>query len=74
LPTATKTNDRMEAVIVPIAIAIIGGPMMWLLHRLDRRNTDQHDQSMKILTEVRDDIKIVNRRLNKHIDWHAEKE
>jgi len=64
----------MEAVIVPIAIAIIGGPMMWLLHRLDRRNTDQHDQSMKILTEVRDDIKIVNRRLNKHIDWHAEKE
>jgi len=64
----------MEAVIVPIAIAIIGGPMMWLLHRLDRRNTDQHDQSMKILTEVRDDIKIVNRRLIKHIDWHAEKE
>jgi hypothetical protein len=61
----------MEAILVPIAVALIGGPVMWFLHRLDQRNTQQHGQSMKILTEVRDDMKTVRRRLDKHIDWHA---
>jgi len=61
----------MEAILVPIAVALIGGPVMWFLHRLDQRNTQQQGQSMKILTEVRDDMKTVRRRLDKHIDWHA---
>jgi hypothetical protein len=64
----------MEAILVPIAVALIGGPVMWFLHRLDQRNTQQHGQSMKILTEVRDDMKTVRRRLDKHIDWHAHQE
>jgi len=64
----------LEAILVPIAVALIGGPVMWFLHRLDRRNTQQHGQSMKILTEVRDDMKTVRRRLDKHIDWHAHQE
>jgi hypothetical protein len=64
----------LEAILVPIAVALIGGPVMWFLHRLDQRNTQQHGQSMKILTEVRDDMKTVRRRLDKHIDWHAHQE
>jgi hypothetical protein len=64
----------LEAILVPIAVALIGGPVMWFLHRLDQRNTHQHGQSMKILTEVRDDMKTVRRRLDKHIDWHAHQE
>jgi len=44
---------------------------MWFLSRFDKRNTKQHGESVKILTEVRDDMKIVRRRLDKHIDWHA---
>lgn len=61
----------MELVIVPIVVAFIGGPIMWLLNRLDQRNTEQHGQSIKILTEVRDDMKTMRRRLDKHIDWHV---
>jgi hypothetical protein len=64
----------VEAILVPIAVALIGGPVMWFLHRLDQRNTAQHGQSIKILTEVRDDMKTVRRRLDKHIDWHAHQE
>jgi hypothetical protein len=64
----------VEAILVPIAVALIGGPVMWFLHRLDKRNTEQHGQSLKILTEVRDDMKTVRRRLDKHIDWHAHQE
>lgn len=42
----------MESVLVPIAVAVIGGPIMWLLSRLDRNNTKQHDYNMKILSRV----------------------
>ena len=61
----------MELVLVPIAVALIGGPVMWFLSRFDKRNTEQHGQSIALLTEVRDDMKTVRRRLDKHIDWHA---
>lgn len=42
----------MEAVYVPVVVALISGPLMWLLFRFDRRNTTQHDQNMKILSRV----------------------
>jgi hypothetical protein len=61
----------VELVLVPIIVALIGGPVMWFLTRFDKRNTEQHGQSIKLLTEVRDDMKTVRRRLDKHIDWHA---
>lgn len=42
----------MEAVYVPIIVAFITGPLMWLLYRFDKRNTDQHGQNMKVLNRV----------------------
>jgi cytochrome c-type biogenesis protein CcmH/NrfF len=33
--------------VVPVVVALIGGPMMWLLTRFDRRNTEQHGANMK---------------------------
>lgn len=42
----------MEAVYVPILVALISGPLMWLLYRFDRRNTEQHGENMKILSRV----------------------
>lgn len=54
------------AVFVPIIVAMIGGPLMWMLHRLDKRNTEQHGNSMNILTglqqsitEVSTDVKVM---------------
>ena len=42
----------MEAIYIPIVIALIGGPVMWFLSRFDKRNTDQHSQNMQILERV----------------------
>lgn len=42
----------MNAVYVPIVVALISGPLMWLLFRFDRRNTEQHGQNMKVLSRV----------------------
>ena len=42
----------MDAIWVPIVVAVIGGPLMWLLARFDRRNTEQHGENMRILKRV----------------------
>lgn len=42
----------MNAVYVPIIVALISGPLMWLLFRFDRRNTEQHGQNMAVLNRV----------------------
>ena len=60
----------MEAVWVPIAVALIGGPIMWFLTRFDRRNTDQHAENQKVLTRIESKIEKVDDRLNDHITWH----
>jgi hypothetical protein len=42
----------MTALIAAIAVAVIGGPIMWLLHRLDRNNTSQHATSVNLLERL----------------------
>lgn len=42
----------MTGLITALAVALIGGPVMWLLARLDRRNTTQHGQSIDILERL----------------------
>lgn len=42
----------MEGVWVPVIVALIGGPVMWALYRLDQRNTEQHGQNMAVLNRV----------------------
>lgn len=63
--------------ISPIIVALIGGPLMFLIKMLDRHNTRQHSQNMDVLTsikasvdEVRNDVKQIDARLEHHIDWH----
>jgi len=62
------------SVLVPILVAVIGGPLMWLLHRFERRNTEQHGQSMSMLTAIHGDVRKIDDRLHEHIVWHADKE
>jgi hypothetical protein len=61
----------------PIIVALIGGPLMFLVRMLDRHNTRQHGQNMDVLTsikasveEVKNDVKQIDARLEHHIDWH----
>lgn len=42
----------MEPVYIPIVVALIGGPVMWFLHRFDKRNTQQHGQNMTVLERI----------------------
>lgn len=42
----------MEPIYIPIVVALIGGPVMWFLHRFDKRNTDQHGQNMQVLERI----------------------
>ena len=51
---------------VPVVVALITGPMMWLLVRFDKRNTQQHADNTKVLrtifeaqAELKDDVRIV---------------
>ena len=42
----------MEPIYIPIAVALIGVPVMWFLSRFDKRNTEQHGANMEILERV----------------------
>jgi uncharacterized membrane-anchored protein YhcB (DUF1043 family) len=62
----------VEAVWVPVAVALIGGPVMWFLTRFDKRNTDQHAENQKVLNRIESKIEKVDDRLNDHITWHID--
>ena len=63
----------MTALIAAIAVALIGGPVMWFLHRFDRRNSDQHAYNGQALDRIenkldRHDTKLD--RLDTKLDTH----
>ena len=50
---------RTELVAILIAVLSGSGIPLWFLNRFDKRNTDQHNANMEILTEARNDIREV---------------
>lgn len=46
----------MSYAISVIAVAVIGGPVMWFLHRFDRRNTSQHNHNADALQRIDDKL------------------
>ncbi len=65
----------MTALISAIAVAVIGGPIMWWLRRFDQRNTAQHADNGTTLTRIEDkldrhDGKLdrLDAKLDRHID------
>lgn len=64
----------MEGWLVPILVALIGGPIMWFLNRFDRRNTEQHGENQKVLTRIEGKIERLDKRVDDHISWHAHDE
>lgn len=57
----------MSAWFVPIIVALIAGPLMWMLHRLDRRNTQQHGDSINRLDRIDGKLDRLTDRLHDHI-------
>jgi|JI9StandDraft_2_1071091.scaffolds.fasta_scaffold02278_12 hypothetical protein len=50
----------MEALIAAVAVALIGGPVMWFLKRIDEKNTAQHaaaqDARLSAAVVVKDEL------------------
>jgi uncharacterized membrane-anchored protein YhcB (DUF1043 family) len=60
--------------LVPIIVAVIGGPIVVLLQQLRKENTEQHGESRALLERVADRVDKVDEKLDGHIDWHLKKE
>ena len=63
----------MEAILAPVLVAVIGGPLMWSLHRLDRRNSSQHGESLNVLKSIEPKVEKLDGRMDDHIEWHMSK-
>jgi hypothetical protein len=57
-----------------IVVALIGGPLMWVLRRYDKRNTVQHAEGQAAADrrhgETLQAITKIDDRLDEHISWH----
>ena len=61
------------AVVIPVIVALIAGPLMWMLKRFDAHNSRQHAQNMEVLERVESKVDKVVDRMDDHIDWHLGK-
>lgn len=56
--------------LVPIIVAVISGPVVVLLQRLRKENTEQHAESRHILTHMLGKVDDIGSKLDSHIGWH----
>jgi hypothetical protein len=59
---------------VPIVVAVITGPLVVLMRRFDKRNTEQHGANMRVLERIETKVDKLDDRLDGHIDWHINKD
>ena len=71
----------MSVWFVPIAVAVISGPVVVLMSRFDKRNTEQHDRNMQELKRIGDSVDSVSvkvskidDRLDRHVEWHLHRD
>jgi hypothetical protein len=62
----------MEAVIVA-TIAAVGGILAALVQMSRKENKADHGVVALLLKDLHEDVKDVDTKLEKHIDWHADK-
>jgi hypothetical protein len=62
-----------EFVIGPVAVALIGGPLMVVFRRFDRRNTEQHGENLHVLKSIEGKVEKLDARMDDHIEWHMTK-
>jgi hypothetical protein len=63
----------MESIIVPIVVAVIGGPIVVLLNKVRSENTSQHAEARTLLRQVAHKVDKVGTKLDEHIGWHKGK-
>jgi len=60
----------METILVPIVVAVIGGPLVVVIQKLRKENSDQHAEGRALLERVADKVDGVATKLDEHIGWH----
>ena len=59
-----------SSVWVPIIVAIIMGPVVVVLQKLRKENTDQHAEARILLRTIGNKVDKVGSKLDQHIGWH----
>ncbi len=59
--------------VVPIIVAVIGGPLVVAVQNLRKENTEQHAEARELLKEVASKVDKVDDKLDGHISWHLDK-
>ena len=59
---------------MPILVAIIGGPIMFLLSLLRKENKNQHLEGRELVKEVIQKVDKIGTKIDGHIGWHKGKE
>jgi hypothetical protein len=65
---------EMEVVWVPIVVAIISGPLVVILQKLRKENTEQHAEGRILLKMIGAKVDKIGSRLDNHIGWHEGQE
>ena len=60
----------MESVWVPLAVAIITGPVVVVLQKLRKENTEQHSEGRILLRTIGNKVDKIGSKLDNHIGWH----
>ena len=64
----------MEVVVVPIVVAIISGPLVVILQRLRKENSEQHAQGQILLRVLGRKVDELGTKIDGHIGWHKPKD
>jgi hypothetical protein len=65
---------EMEMVWVPIVVAIISGPLVVVLQKLRKENTEQHEEGRILLKMIGSKVDKIGSKLDNHIGWHEGQE
>ena len=65
---------EMEMVLVPILVAIISGPLVVILQKLRKENTEQHEEGRILLKMIGTKVDKIGSKIDNHIGWHKGQE
>jgi hypothetical protein len=60
----------LSSVWVPIIVAIIMGPVVVVLQKLRKENTEQHNEGRVLLRAIGNKVDKIGSKLDHHIGWH----
>lgn len=63
----------MSQIWVPIVVAVITGPVVVVLQKLRKENTEQHNEGRILLRLIGTKVDKIGSKLDNHIGWHEGK-